>query len=228
MPKLVCRVGHQPKKYRYSGFRFDRQGFLSVFSFAVSDKERRQEYMERGRAAVIMPVDFKKREIYFVRQPRHVKAFTETAAGQRLVRARRDQGTGSFGTAAEKVLTLELPAGIIDKGETPADAAVRELKEETGLVVGKKALTLVAKFYLTMGCCTETVHGFMADVSRAGKSGACGDGDETIAVWKYTWDEAFRLFETGKIESASSLVLLGHLMRIQDKAKKKKSGAAGS
>jgi 8-oxo-dGTP pyrophosphatase MutT (NUDIX family) len=31
-------------------------------------------------------------------------------------------------------LTLELPAGLIDQGETPAEAALRELKEETGYV----------------------------------------------------------------------------------------------
>jgi 8-oxo-dGTP pyrophosphatase MutT (NUDIX family) len=29
---------------------------------------------------------------------------------------------------------IELPAGLIDAGETPEQAAVRELKEETGYV----------------------------------------------------------------------------------------------
>ena len=29
---------------------------------------------------------------------------------------------------------IEIPAGLIDKGESPDDAAIRELKEETGYV----------------------------------------------------------------------------------------------
>jgi 8-oxo-dGTP pyrophosphatase MutT (NUDIX family) len=36
---------------------------------------------------------------------------------------------------AMNVLFVELPAGLIDAGETPSEATLRELKEETGFIV---------------------------------------------------------------------------------------------
>ena len=38
-------------------------------------------------------------------------------------------------------VTLEIPGGLVDPGEAPAEAAVRELLEETGFVAGDTAET---------------------------------------------------------------------------------------
>ena len=49
--------------------------------------------------------------------------------------------------------TIEIPAGLIDEGETPEVAAIRELEEETGL--GAKKLTLFNTLYPGPAYCNE-------------------------------------------------------------------------
>ena len=216
MPKLVCRVGRQSKRFRYEDLRLERRGFLSIYSFAVAasaDKKRRLELMDRGHAVVILPVDFERQEIYFIEQPRHVRAFTETAAGRKaLARARQGRKSASFPAAPAKVNVLELPAGMIDPGETAKQAAARELAEETGWQVRPADLIGVARYYNSVGGCTEMTVGFIAMVGkRARRTKACGDGGESIRLWKYSWEEAFALADKGGLASASSLVMVNYL-----------------
>src|SRR5919197_850490 len=79
--------------------------------------------------------------------------------------------------AANKVL-LEIPAGKIEKGETPEQAAVREMAEEIGYS-GK--LTPLAKWYLAPGYSTELMHVFVATNLRKITRGPLND-DENIVI----------------------------------------------
>src|SRR5204863_1424810 len=78
--EIVRRVGEQSESYRYGDCRLERKGFLSIYSFELGDEGRR-DLMDRGDAVVMLPVDFKRREIYMIEQPRHVKAFAATPEG---------------------------------------------------------------------------------------------------------------------------------------------------
>lgn len=212
----VRRVGEHPAKYRYEDVRLERKGFLSVFSFLLGHDGRR-DLMDRGDAVVILPVDLAKRELYMIEQPRHVKAFAATPEGRAAKEAAaRGERPEPFELPAEAVRVLELPAGMIDPGETPAQAASRELAEETGLIVPPEGLIKVAEYYPSLGGTAERMTAFLAKLPDPVRMGpADGDGHEHITVWKMPFEEAWAHVASGRIETASSMVLLREL-RIMD------------
>jgi len=54
----------------------------------------------------------------------------------------------------------EVPAGVIEQGESAREAALRELEEELGYTAGE--LVEVGSFYTTPGYSTEKIHLFIA------------------------------------------------------------------
>lgn len=64
---------------------------------------------------------------------------------------------------AEKVV-FEFPAGLIDKGETPEQAATRELREETGYI--PSSLTIHPAAYTTPGLSDEYVCMVTAEIDE--------------------------------------------------------------
>ncbi len=73
-------------------------------------------------------------DFYTLWQPDWVLILARSKDGKWIMTEQYRHGTGK--------IALEFPAGIIDKGETPEQAAIRELQEECGYTINNEQLTI--------------------------------------------------------------------------------------
>jgi len=96
----------------------------------------------------------------------------------------------------------ELPAGKLDPGEKPLQAARRELIEETGYRA--KKWTKLASFWVSPGYVGEYMTIFLAQDLTAGE--ATPMDDERIETRWFTRREIAEMIRTGKIEDAKTMI----------------------
>jgi ADP-ribose pyrophosphatase len=108
-----------------------------------------------------------------------------------------------YRVGADKEL-LELPAGVLEAGETPLECAQREVQEEIGMAANE--LLLLGSFYLAPGYCNEINHAFLARGLTA--SSLAQDEDEFIHIQTLSIEESLQMAQSGKIQDAKSLATL--------------------
>lgn len=92
-------------------------------------------------------------------------------------------------------VTIEIPAGKLDKGEKPIDAAKRELSEETGVECAD--ITYIGGLYPSVAYTDEIIHIYMAKNLKYGKSHT--DDDEFLEVEKIAIDKFVDMIMSGEI-----------------------------
>lgn len=117
-----------------------------------------------------------------------------------------------FGTAS---MTLELPAGVVDNGEAPLRAAMRELLEETGYAAGE---------WVSLGSCASNpalmdnrTHLFLAlccSPARAQEP----DPHEEIEVVLLEQDELLNRIRTQQIDHAIAMATITRWLLLEKRA----------
>lgn len=116
---------------------------------------------------------------------------------------------------------LEPVAGLVDAGETPAQAAHRETAEEAGLTL--RDLIALPGGYSSPGYSTEFYHCFLGicDLSnRADELGGKADENEDIRNHTLPFDQAMALVDSGEISTAPLAMLMMALALKRDALRK--------
>lgn len=113
---------------------------------------------------------------------------------------------------------VEIVAGMIDVGESELDAAVRELQEESGIVIKPEELHYINAVYPSPGGCSERVTLYIGKI-RADHilaHGGLDAEDEDIRIFKMPAKYAFEYCRNGRINNAAALMALQHLQLYYD------------
>lgn len=127
---------------------------------------------------------------------------------------------GALMAGATDPCLFELVGGLVDAGETPAEAARREAVEEAGCTVTE--LEPVAVCYSSPGCLDEVFHLFIGrvDAPRAGLHGLETEGEE-IRTHLFPADKVIDMADQGLIPHGMTLLCINWLARHRARLRQK-------
>ena len=163
-----------------------------TFEIARTDGSRqtlRREVYHNGPGAAVLPVDRARGTVLLVRQLR-IPACVN----------------------GDDPLLVELCAGMVEKGDDPADTVRKEAGQELGYRLHgvRKAFEL----YMSPGSSAEKLHLFLAEYGEdghIGRGGGLRDEGEEIEVLELPFARAWEMAGSGQIADAKTVLLLQHL-----------------
>ena len=156
---------------------------IDVYSDTVqlpNGKEASREVVEHGGAVAVLAVD-QQQQVILVKQYRY----------------------------PIQQLSLEVPAGKLERGEDPLESAKRELKEETGFEA--KVWKPIFRYYTSPGFANEVIYLYLA--TELTYTGQCPDEDEFVEVESCSLEQAWTKIQAGEIEDGKTIqaILWGKL-----------------
>lgn len=152
-------------------------------------QEQTREVYDRGNGAVILLYNAENKSVILTRQFR----------------------LPSFVNGNKKGYLIEACAGLLDK-DKPEEAVRREAEEETGYRV--KEVCKIFEAYMSPGSVSEILHFFIGEYSsemKVNEGGGVAHEQEDIEVIEIAFDQAWKMFETGEIRDAKTIMLLQYM-----------------
>jgi ADP-ribose pyrophosphatase len=100
--------------------------------------------------------------------------------------------------------TYEVPAGCMNDGENGKECALRELKEETGLMA--KRCVFVTKTVLAIGTSNEQTYIYIGFDLEETKSSP--DPEEFIELRRFTLEESMDMIRAGEIVDSKTIIAI--------------------
>ena len=144
---------------------------IDVYDLTIEGRKVKRQIIKHPGAAAILAFDEKNRLI-LVRQHRYTHGYV-----------------------------LEIPAGTLEKGESPKACALREIQEEIGYRA--KRMTHIVTYYPSIGYNTEAIHCFVASGLTQVKKKL--DTDEFITVKKIELPKLLKMIKAGKIIDSKTI-----------------------
>lgn len=128
---------------------------------------------------------------------------------------------GMYAAGDRHPWSIEIVAGIIEKGESAEEMARRETLEEAGCEVGR--LETVIGFYPSPGGCSEHVTVFCGEVSSEGAGGVHGIAEEgeDIRVFATSVDNAMDMVRSGAVDNSIGVIGIQWLALNRDDLRKR-------
>ena len=110
-------------------------------------------------------------------------------------------------------MSVEIPAGLVDPGETPLQAARRELEEETGYSTDE--WISMGWSYANPAFLTNRAHHFLARSVRRTSDPRPEDGED-LECAELTIDQARQAIREGRMRNALTLLALSKVFDMRE------------